>query len=174
MQVQDIPGQVIHIRMEGTSVAVTFERVPWTFHIADMAGAIEAFSNGDWFYFQSRWWDAHQHLQLGSETLNTLVTTLDAEQLYCPATILEHGLSRGIYREQSRQIIEQDYHRLALLPQLCCWPRGGTGMITRNGQPPTGGWTGQMWCHAILEDKGIFRDIPESLPLSDPCAGAIA
>jgi len=154
MYAQDIPGRVVHIRIEGTAVAVTFEHIPWTFYLADMAGAIEAFSNNEWAYFHERWWTAHRYLLDESATLTRLAASLDPSRHYNAAHVLEQGLANGVYFHCGRDVVECDYHRLLLMPVLLQWPENGLGTVIRHGRPASIGWPGHMWSMAIVDRGG--------------------
>lgn len=149
--VPDLPGQVIHIRMEGPSVMVIFEHVSWPFKISDITGAIEAFSNNDWRYFSSRWWQHHQFLRESSPTLNTLVSLIDDQELHSAQSLINLALKHGLYPSQHEPLFTRDSQRLSLIPQLNHWPREGFGMIVQDGHTPAIGWPGHLWREALLQ-----------------------
>lgn len=156
-----LPGRVIHIQMEGASLTVRFDLVPWPLSIADITGAIEAFNASDWEYFEQQWWNHHPHLRVLSNRLKKLTAFLDQEMFYSPESLIKLAQQRGLYQEADSVCAKRDLQRLMVLPGLCQWSSKKQGLIKEKGTHSVFGWTGELWNCAINQATPQLSNLPE-------------
>jgi hypothetical protein len=151
MHHDQLPGRPIHVRVAGNHVLVMFDQIPWQFRLDDVAGAVGAFSNNDWTYFQTAWWHHHTHLLSGSAKLALLVSHILPDDLFSANRLISLGSFLGLYGTWDLEEMEQDYQRLALMPTLQGWPAEGIGELVLEGDKASPAWPGHMWRAAITQ-----------------------
>ena len=164
---QELPGQPVHIRIAGDHVMVMFDLVPWKFRCDDLNGAVSAFANNDWRFFQREWWARHQYLSKKSEKLALLSSHLSDCDLFNANRIIALGSFLGFYGLWDMAQMDQDAHRLALMPIILGWPQEGFGHVDMDGQSPAIAWPGEMWRSALESGSGVSGLSPD-FSLSQP------
>lgn len=146
---QQLPGRVVHIQMEGTTLSVRFDLVPWPLSLMDITSAIEAFNAGDWPYFETQWWLHHPHLRNLSNRLVRLTAFLEGSRYYSPTCLIRLAQKRGLYIHDDEDCARRDLQRLMIMPQLCRWSSLYQGLVLDKTGHATMGWRGELWHSAI-------------------------
>lgn len=75
--------------------------------------------------------------------------SLDNQEVYSPASIVDHGISIGLFFKSSRTARRRARHSFRQLALNHGFPREGDGWVIRKGQRPAIGYLGKRWKEAI-------------------------
>lgn len=150
MFASEIPGHVIHIRMDGEHAIIYFENAPLSLVTTDVSGALEAFNLSDWSYFNRRWWQDHDYLLAPSPVLARLAATINPDQVFSASDLLEMAVAEGYYENLDPQAVEWDRDRLQVLAQAHECFKLAKGLIQQEGKGQVLAWPGSIWAFALM------------------------
>jgi hypothetical protein len=150
-----IPGQVVHIRVEGDRAVVYFEKVPLTLSTTDVAGVLRAFNQSDWGYFNQCWWLEHGHLREPSPVLPRLAAAIDPNRLYTVNDLLLLAAVAGYYQELDPRAIDWDRERLQMLIHVRECFKQTNDRLLQEGRERVNSWLGSLWSSALVGAQSI-------------------
>ncbi len=158
MYASEIPGHVIHIRMDGEHAIVFFQNAPLSLVTADVSGALEAFNQSDWSYFSKQWWHEHDYLLTPSPVLARLAATIDPERVFSASGLLELAITEGYYEDLDPRAVEWDLDRLKVLAQVHECFKLTKSRIQQEGTGQVLAWPGSVWVFALMTALGSEHD----------------
>lgn len=157
----EIPGNVVHIRMEGIRAIVYFENVPHALVTTDVASALNAFNQSEWSYFTQCWWLEHGHLREPSPVLARLAVTINPNHLFTAQDLLQQAAAEGYYENLDPRAIEWDRERLEILAQVHDCFKQPKDTVDQKGCEQASAWPGSVWALAVLGSQTVESGSPD-------------